>query len=86
MAGLIKFESCEMLKLGDRVLAKSDGQKVDLVAALINKEEQAAICFWLLGRLEIEIAKAPLSMLPSAVSAMRDTLSTIAEYPGLNQE
>lgn len=51
---------------------------------LDSPEEQAALASFLLRVLEQALIRAPLACDELAVSAVRDSLASIAEFPGVN--
>lgn len=67
------------------VATEQDGSFYVAVPILDSPEEQAALCFFLLGQVSEALLRAPLACDELAISAVRDSLSSLAEFPGVNQ-
>jgi hypothetical protein len=78
------MESRKWVRNG-RVLVELTGDTVQIPAMSLAVEEQAAVCFVLLSRLCDRCGIAPFAVGPAEVEHVLDSLSSIAEFPSLNQ-
>lgn len=76
-------ESREWVRNG-RTLLKISGNKVEIPAMGLCDEEQAAVCFVLLTRLQDRLGIAPFACDGLAIEKVADALSSIAEFPEQN--
>lgn len=79
------IEAREWVRNG-RVLVKRTGDEIQIPACGLSVEEQAAVCYVLLSALQDRCGIAPFAVQTQHVESVLDCLSSISEFPGINQD